>query len=498
MSALLRIQELRNLEARARATLAPGTLMQRAGRAAAQAVQGWRAARGAAPTASVLVLCGPGDNGGDGFICATSLQELGYRCICWAPLPSRTADSLAARAKWTQRGGVVLEHLPSTETFDLVVDALLGIGAQRPLGDSFLAALRWVRERDCPILALDVPSGLNADTGAWIGGIAGAPAQRTVTFIADKPGLHTLEGVQACGAVQIEALGLEQAVKESAPAGQLNAPERFAALLHPRPYNCNKGDFGSVAIVGGARGMVGAALLAARAAIRLGAGKVYVECIGAPELSLDWLQPELMCRTEQQLPCVDVLVVGCGLGIDTQARMRLGRVLSHDGPVVFDADALNCFATDTGLSAQLRARPGLTVLTPHPGEAARLLGVDAATVQQDRVTSALHLAQQCRATVVLKGAGTIVAEPSGHFLINPTGSAALASAGTGDVLAGMIGALLGQCADGTAAVCAAVWLHGRAAELFGADLGLTASDIAPVAARALAELRKLHNGGRTP
>jgi len=185
------------------------------------------------------------------------------------------------------------------------------------------------------------------------------------------------------------------------------------------------------------------------------------------------------------------------LGIDTQARMQLDRVLSHDGPVVFDADALNCFATDTGLSAQLRARPGLTVLTPHPGEAARLLGVDAATVQQDRVTSALHLAQQCRATVVLKGAGTIVAEPSGHFLINPTGSAALASAGTGDVLAGMIGALLGQCADGTAAVCAAVWLHGRAAELFGADLGLTASDIAPVAARALAELRKLRNGGRT-
>lgn len=435
------------------------------------------------------MLCGPGDNGGDGFTCAIGLRDLGYRCLCWAPLPSRSADALAARTRWTQTGGAVLERLPQTESFELIIDALLGIGAQRPLEEPLLGALRWVQERNFPVLALDVPSGLNADTGAWIGGVVGAPARQTVTFIADKPGLHTLEGIQAAGSVSVETLGLQQAIDASVPTGQLTTPESFANLLKARPVNCNKGDFGSVAIVGGARGMVGAALLAARAAIRLGAGKVYVDCMGAPDLGFDWLQPELMCRTERELPRVEVLVVGCGMGTDAPARARLQRVLPHPGPAVFDADALNCLAAEAGLRECLRERTALTVLTPHPGEAARLLATDITTVQKDRIAGALRLAQQTGAVVVLKGAGSIVAEATGNYAINPTGGPALASAGTGDVLAGMIGALLAQCTDSVAAVRAGVWLHGRAAELFGADLGLTASDVAPLAARALAQLR---------
>ncbi|HYA65360.1 MAG TPA: NAD(P)H-hydrate dehydratase, partial [Burkholderiaceae bacterium] len=411
-----------------------------------------------------------------------------------APLPSLSADALGARAQWTQSGGVTLETLPQTQAFDLVIDALLGIGAQRPLADPFLAALRWVRTQGIPVFALDVPSGLNADTGAWVGGVAGAPARRTITFIGDKPGLHTLDGLQAAGEVCVEVLGLEQAIGAAVQAGQLITPRLFSSLLQPRPSNCNKGDFGSVAVIGGARGMVGAALLAARAAIRLGAGKVYVDCIGAPDLDIDWLQPELMCRSENELPHVGILVVGCGMGTDAPARGRLERVLRHPGPVVCDADALNCLATDSSLSARLRARNALTVLTPHPGEAARLLGTDAGAVQQDRVAHALRLAQLYQAVVVLKGAGTVVAEPSALYSINPTGGPALASAGTGDVLAGMIGALLAQCTDGVAAVRASVWLHGRAAELFGADLGLAASEVAPLAARALAQLRGAHQG----
>jgi len=277
MSALFRIQELRALEASARATLPAGTLMQRAGTAAAQLAHRWQLARGGDPNGSLLVLCGPGDNGGDGFACAHALQGLGYRCVCWAPLPSLSADALGARAQWTQSGGVTLETLPQTQAFDLVIDALLGIGAQRPLADPFLAALRWVRTQGIPVFALDVPSGLNADTGAWVGGVAGAPARRTITFIGDKPGLHTLDGLQAAGEVCVEVLGLEQAIGAAVQAGQLITPRLFSSLLQPRPSNCNKGDFGSVAVIGGARGMGGAALLAPRAAIRLGAGKVYVD-----------------------------------------------------------------------------------------------------------------------------------------------------------------------------------------------------------------------------
>ena len=497
MHALYRIEELRVLEARARASLPSGTLMQRAGMAAAAAAHQWFGKQGSTAAGSALVLCGPGDNGGDGFMCAIGLRELGHRCVCWAPLPSRSPDALAARGKWTQTGGVVLERLPQTEPFEMIIDALLGIGAQRALEEPLLGALRWVQERNFPLLALDVPSGLNADTGAWIGGVAGAPARQTITFIADKPGLHTLEGIQAAGSVHVEALGLQPAINGSTPSGQLTTPQSFANLLKARPLNCNKGDFGSVAIIGGARGMVGAALLAARAAIRLGAGKVYVDCMGAPDLGFDWLQPELMCRTERELPPVEVLVVGCGMGTDATARARLQRVLSHPRAVVFDADALNCLAAEPGLSQSLRERTALTVLTPHPGEAARLLATDTATVQQDRVATALRLAQQTGAVVVLKGAGSIIAEPSGYYAINPTGGPALASAGTGDVLAGMIGALLAQCADAVAAVRAGVWLHGRAAEMFGADLGMTASDVAPLAARALAQLRGLSAHGKS-
>ncbi len=497
MHALYRIEELRALEARARADLPPGTLMQRAGTAAALAAHLWYAKQGNATPGSALVLCGPGDNGGDGFVCANGLRDLGYRCSCWAPLPSTTADALSARTRWVQSGGIILERLPRAESFELIIDALLGIGARRALGEPLLGALRWVQERKFPVLALDVPSGLNADTGAWIGGVIGVPARQTITFIADKPGLHTLEGIQAAGSVRVETLGLQQAIDQSLPIGQLITPELFANLLKARPVNCNKGDFGSVAIIGGARGMIGAALLAARAAIRLGAGKVYVDCIGAPDLGFDWLQPELMCRTEGELPPADVLVVGCGMSTDTSARARLQRVMSHEGPVVFDADALNCFAAEPRLRQRLCERTALTVLTPHPGEAARLLATPTASVQQDRVASALRLAQQTGATVVLKGAGSIIAEPTGRYAVNPTGGAALASAGTGDVLAGMIGALLAQCADGITAVCAGVWLHGRAADLFGADVGLTASDIAPLAAHALAQLRAGGQGEQT-
>ncbi len=515
MTVLYRSDELRRLEERAGKGLPSGTLMQRAGASAAEWVHAWLGAhlapiRPRAAQGQLLVLCGPGNNGGDGYACASALRRLGHHCLCWAPRAGNRTDALAARARWQQDGGRVTTGLPESSHVAVVIDALFGIGVQRPLDGPYLDALRWVQAHGLPLLALDVPSGLDADTGAWVGGVAGAPALQTITFLGDKPGLHTLEGIDAAGAVTVAPLGIEDPGSEA--FGRLNEPGLFPRLLQARPANCNKGDFGTLAIVGGAPGMVGAALLAGRAALRLGAGKVYVHCLGAPTLAVDPMQPELMLRPWVPAaadaaagPTVDVLVAGCGLGTDAAARTCVEQALAHAGVIVLDADALNLLATHQDLRERLLGRdPASTVLTPHPGEAARLLATDTRTVQQDRVGQAQALARDFNAVVVLKGAGSVIAIPPaqsgpyGRYVINPTGSGALASAGTGDVLSGMIGALLAQSTHaGPAAlpsgpvieaVLGAVWLHGQAANDFGAAVGLSASDIAPLAARALSNL----------
>jgi hydroxyethylthiazole kinase-like uncharacterized protein yjeF len=501
MSLLYRTEELRRREATAAQDLPPGTLMARAGSGAAAWIHERRAreaAAGRTHPGRILVLCGPGNNGGDGYSCARALRELGHEVACWAARASRAPEALAARARWEQPGGSVLATLPDPAGVALVVDALFGIGVERPLDEPFLGALRWAGAAARPLIALDLPSGLDGDTGQWVGGVSGAAAAHTLTFLGDKPGLHTGAGIDAAGAVTLDRLGVEEA--GAAAPGRLTDPACFAGLLAPRRADSNKGDYGAVAVLGGAAGMVGAALLAGRAALRLGAGKVYVQCLGAPELAVDPLQPELMLRGGAQLPAVDVLVAGCGMGRAAPAHAALERALAHAGPLVLDADALNLLAADAALAARLAARGGTpTVLTPHPGEAARLLGCDTPAVQRDRVGQALALAARSGALVVLKGAGSVIALPpalGARYFINPTGGPALASAGTGDVLAGMIGALLAQHRSAAAApaaleaVLAAVWLHGRAADDFGADIGLAASDIAPRAAQALAALRR--------
>jgi hydroxyethylthiazole kinase-like uncharacterized protein yjeF len=267
----------------------------------------------------------------------------------------------------------------------------------------------------------------------------------------------------------------------------LTGADELAALAQPRRRDTHKGTYGNVAVVGGGRGMVGAALLAARAALHLGAGRVYVDALGAPELSVDPLQPELMFRAAAQLDDLQALVVGCGLGTDAAARAACALALSRAVPLVLDADALNLVAADAALRTALAARTAPTVLTPHPLEAARLLGTGAAEVQRDRLGAARALARQSAAIVLLKGAGSVVAAADGRSAINPTGSPALATAGTGDVLAGMLGALLAQGHDAWTATLGAAWLHGRAGE-YG-DAGLVASAVAPRAAEALRALR---------
>jgi hydroxyethylthiazole kinase-like uncharacterized protein yjeF len=478
--ALYRTDELRAIEQDAARALPPGTLMQRAGSVAAAWI-----ARRFPLAARIVVVCGPGNNGGDGYVCAKALRAAGRQVRCVALAPPATDDARAAASAWTGAGGETVAQLPADDQgTDLAIDAMFGIGLARPLDGDPLRAARWMGASALNCVALDVPSGLDADTGRWVGGVTGVCAAATVTFLGAKPGLFTGDGVDACGEVAVDNLG----VNAARSAGALVDPQSFSDVLQPRRQNTHKGRFGNVVVTGGGPGMLGAALLAARAALRLGAGRVYVDLLAATTM-FDPTAPELMFRHPDGLAEPHVNVIGCGLGDDDIAHARLAQALGAESPCVIDADALNLIAADPALRVRVRTRVAPGVLTPHPLEAARLLGSTSAAVQADRVAAARELAADTGAVVVLKGAGSVIAAGD-RFWINPTGGPALATAGTGDVLAGMIGALLAQGFDPVASVLAAVWLHGRAAEVYGGDIGLVAGDVAPIAAAELVKLRR--------
>jgi hydroxyethylthiazole kinase-like uncharacterized protein yjeF len=479
---LFTVAELRAIEQGVQAGLRPGELMARAGRGAARRIDDLASDR----RASICIVAGPGNNGGDGFVVAAELVARGHEVLCvllGAAQPSAT-DALAAFQRWRNGGGAVLAALPDRR-FDIVVDAMFGIGLARPLQGAFVDAARWIDTHAGRVVALDVPSGLDSDRGAWVGGVEGVRADLTVTFLGDKPGLHTAAGVDAAGEVQVDSLGIEA----GSSALTLAAPDDFPGVALPRRRDTHKGSFGNVLVIGGGAGMVGAPLLAARAALRLGAGRVYVDCIGAPELRVDPLQPELMFRAFAAIADPECAVVGCGLGVDDPARSALAWSLARPRAIVIDADGLNLLAEEPAFRTALIERVAPSVLTPHPLEAARLLKISAHAVQRDRLGAARTLAGDCRAIVVLKGAGTVIAAPDGRTAINPTGSPALATAGSGDVLAGMLGALLAQGFDAWQSVVASVWLHGAAVRGAG-DVGMVAGDLAARAAETLRGLRE--------
>lgn len=481
---LLTVDELRAIERVAQRDLPPGTLMARAGQAAARRIDGMAGARGA----SVCVVAGPGNNGGDGFVVAQELAARGHAvsCVLIGAAAPQAPDARQAFERWRAGGGAVASTLPDRD-FDVGVDALFGIGLARPLQGAWLDAVGWMATHARHVVALDVPSGLDADRGGWVGDVEGVRAEATITFLADKPGLRTGAGVDAAGVVHVEPIGIE--VRDAAL--RLVGPDTFVQVTRPRRRNTHKGSFGNVLVVGGGAGMVGAPLLAARAALRLGAGRVFVDCLGAPELRVDPVQPELMFRPHATVADSECIVVGCGLGVDDTARSALAWCLARPAALVVDADGLNLLATDAALRSALAARAAPTVLTPHPLEAARLAGGSARAVQADRIGAARRLAHALHSIVVLKGAGTVIAAPDGGTAVNPTGTPALATAGTGDVLAGMLGALLAQGFDPWQAVTAAVWLHGASAHDAG-DVGLVAGE---VALRAAEVLRGLRQGG---
>ena len=476
---LFTVAELRAIEQTAQHDLPAGELMARAGAFAAAHIAATRAGM----PSSVCVLCGPGNNGGDGYVTAAQLRAAGHNVSCVQLGKPTTSDARNAFAGWREAGGETLERLPLKQTADVIIDAMLGIGQTRPLQGAMLAASQWINLQAAHVVALDVPSGLDSERGCWIGGVDGVLASETITFIGDKPGLHTGDGTDAAGIVTVNALGTHAAPTRTS----LTDASDFPQITARRRRNTHKGTYGSVLVIGGNAGMVGAALLAARAALRIGAGRVYVDCIGAPEFRVDPMQPELMFRPAASIDDLQCIVIGCGLATDDAARRALQWALDSEAPLVIDADALNLLARGPALAECLTARSAATVLTPHPLEAARLLGIPATDVEADRVAAARDIAVRHRSIVVLKGAGSIVADTHGRCAINPTGGPALATAGTGDALAGMIGGLLAQSFDTRQATLAAVWLHGRAGE---SDAGLVAGE---VATRAMEELRRLRH-----
>lgn len=492
MNSLYSVAQIREIEQLALAHLPTGTLMQRAGAASARLAL--EIVSGPHGLCKVLVLAGPGNNGGDALDASARLAQAGMQvsCVLFENGSTPSADAklalLRARASSVHFIDPASIHDPTSSItstrWHLVVDGLFGIGLKRPPTDLLLHLITTVNHFHCPVLALDVPSGLDADTGNVVGAHGAAiRASHTITFIGDKPGLHTAEGRDYAGQVHVSRLEIDGKFFKPSHT-HLSRPELFMRYAKPRPHQSHKGSFGSVAVLGGADGMQGAAILAARTALLAGAGRVFAAFPGAAP-GYDPLQPEIMCRKAGEFDFVQKTeVIGPGLGNSREVCELLAAALQRDNPAVLDADALNLIALEPQLQQFLRARKAPTVLTPHPLEAARLLGhADAAAVQRDRLQAGRELAARYACTVIVKGSGTVVANAHGHVVINPTGNAALASGGSGDVLAGLCGALLAQHWPEWESALAACWIHGSAAEQLsnriGGTCGLSASELLP-------------------
>lgn len=433
-------------------------LMEKAGAAAAELAR-TLAGGSAAP---VLVLAGPGNNGGDALIAARRLATQGVRVVVVsradpALLPPDAAHAWAA---WCGRGGAILADIPPAQPYSLVIDGLFGVGLGRDIdGDTG----RWIAQANdlaCPRLALDVPSGLDSDRGRIRG--CALRADHTLTFLGLKPGLLTADGPDYAGELHLDLLGVDAAALPATPGHALTRlSDRHR--LPPRRQNSHKGLYGQIGIIGGDRGMVGACLIAGRAALQYGAGSVTLGVLDE-RIAVDFGEPRLMFATPDDLAAArsSVLAIGPGLGQSAGAHALLQTALAVPCPLVLDADALNLLASDPELARALVGRRHPSLLTPHPGEAGRLLGMSGTDIQASRIEAALRLSTSYRAEVALKGAGTVIAHPDGTYAINTSGGPWLAQAGSGDRLTGMLAALLGQGMNSGDALEAAVWLHGDA------------------------------------
>ncbi|WP_449428970.1 NAD(P)H-hydrate dehydratase [Rhodanobacter umsongensis] len=482
--ALYTVEQVRGIEHAALTAMGVSghDLMRRAASAALGSLRRhWPQARHA------CICCGPGSNGGDGFLLGVLAREAGLQVEVVALGAASHGDAALARSEWEAGGGRIRLwdaecRLPVTDVF---VDALYGIGLSRAPEPSAARLIDAMHASGKPLLALDVPSGLDADSGDCPG--VAIHADVTVTFIVGKRGLHTGRAADQVGELELASLGVPEGTHAHVhPDAQL----LLAEAMPPRARYANKGSNGHVLVIGGGRGMAGAARLAGESALRAGAGLVSVATCADHALALNAGRPELMVHAvdgaQTLSPLIErasVLALGPGLGQGDWAHVLWQVALDADKPLVLDADGLN-----------LLARKPCTftmpaVLTPHPGEAARLLGVSIADVERDRFSAVRELARCYAATVVLKGSGSLIADPDGRLDVCPWGNPGMASGGMGDLLTGIIAALMAQGCTAWQAACLGVGLHARAGDLAAqhGERGLLATDL-------LAPLRLLGNG----
>ena len=437
------------------------------------------------------VAAGPGNNGGDGLEAALQMHLRGIpvTVTLLSPPEKLPSDAHAAWQRCRATGVKITDGLPAWLAAmgpeDICVDALLGIGASRAPQGTLLGAVHALNRSQARVLSLDIPTGLDPHTGQPLNGSGQLEnvvrADHTLTYLAAKPGLFMTHGRDACGHIWLDTLVAEQAYSTAtiAPVAERNPPAQALRT----PHAGHKGMYGDVAIIGGealglrGMGMGGAALLAATAALHAGAGRVMLSWLGSQPDHLPE-QPDVMLRSFDRLELETICAVcGCGGGI--AVTDCLPAVIQRSRQLVLDADALNAFALAPELHSMLRQRPaGSTVLTPHPKEAAQLLGTEVSHIQADRLACAKTIAHQFNCVVVLKGSGTVLAAPACTPRINTTGNGRLSVGGTGDVLAGLVGARLAQGLSGWDAASVAVWRHGQAADRWPQDLSLTASRLA--------------------
>jgi len=490
---VLNAEQMRAADRRAIETLGiPGSvLMQNAGGAVARALQ----ARFPDPR-RVVILCGKGNNGGDGFVVASVLRERQPKVFLLARRGQLQGDAATQAAAYERTGGAILEladedawrQAKPLQDCDLVVDALLGTGLKQAPSGVLATAIAAMREKrrasGFAVVAVDLPSGLSSDCGAqqW----PAVEADLTVTFAAPKWGHVLPPGCDAIGDLLVADIGIpEETLREGGPLLHLLEASDAASAFPARAPGAHKGDFGHVLVLAGSLGKTGAAVLAGTAALRAGAGLVTVATPAAalalvaasrPELMTEplptraeTLSPESLPRALELAEARDAVVLGPGLGQGREIQEFVSEFVARcTRPIVIDADGLNALAA---VSLRGLPRAAATLLTPHPGEMGRLLGLSTKDVQARRVDSARRLAEATRSVVILKGQRSLVAAPGGQSAVNPTGNPGMATGGTGDVLSGIAGALLARHGDAWLAGCASVYVHGRAGDLAARERG---------------------------
>ncbi len=457
----------------------------------------------------ILVVCGAGNNGADGLAVARLLHQQGYEVhIYQAHKEKRKSELNMLQTEICQAYGVFFADNMTAYEYDMVVDALFGIGLSRNMDEEDCAMTKTVNNLACPVISIDIPSGINADNGRIMG--AAIRADVTVTFGFEKLGMYCYPGKQYCGKIKVAPIGITQAsFLGKLPMISLTEKEDAARWWYRRWPGGNKGTFGKVLIMAGQKDMAGACVLAARSCYRMGAGMVQILTCEENREILQQSIPEALLTvqsgdvTSEIAKCVawaDVIVAGPGIGIGEQSERYLRALMEavHDKVLVLDADALNLLSTNQELRDMIKSRePGTTVLTPHPGELARLTGESVIDVKENFPERVLAYARQMQCIVVAKDAISAVVAPTGRIYLCDSGNDGMATAGTGDVLAGMIGAL---CAGNVTikrqktafvqnsqqdimleeAVTAAVYMHGMAGTLASEVLtreGVMAGDL---------------------